>query len=234
MHTKPNGNTKVDNSSYILENPEILQSKEKAAQLTAKPNGLATGIEAKTDMDGSTFDPERWKIPTDTRLDPNVKIQSAAFSKIEVRKPPKDHFVHAHPNPAFNGIFPLYADSEAKRYEPYLIAPELSLPPQVRVNVVATRLAVAVTDSGHLFLWYVPQTGSEWHESADSAILLAMTEWVKVIPDGNGYRRESPQVTLPPPDFPAWNLGEYLARAFKTRYIESVDHDVIKRLAGIR
>ena len=199
--------------------------------MNTKPNG---NIDTKTNMDGSIFDPERWKTPADNRLDPNAKIQSATFSKIEVRKPPKDHFVHAHPDPKFNGVFPLYADSEAKRYEPYLIAPGLALPQQVQVNVVETRLAVAVTDSGRLFLWYVPQTGSEWHESADSTILLAMTEWVKVIPDGNGYRRESPQTTLQPPEFPTWDFGEYLARAFKTRYIESVDHDVIKRLAGIR
>jgi hypothetical protein len=197
-----------------------------------KPNG--SGGANETHMGGSVFDPARWKTTGDTRLDPNAKIRPATLSKVEVRKPPQDHFVRAHPDPAFNGIFPLYADSEAKRYDPYLIAPEIPLPPQVRVNVKQTRLAVAITDTARLFLWWVAQTGSEWHESGDNAILTAMARWVKVIPEGVGYRLEFPETNLPEPVFPDWPFGEYLARAFKDRYIAEIGHDVIRRLAGKR
>jgi hypothetical protein len=202
------------------------------AVIPGKPNGAATPLETAT-MGGSVFDPARWKTPPDARLDPTAKVKPNV-TKIEVKKPPKDHFVHAHPAPEFNGVFPLYGDSEAKRYDPYLIAPELTLPPQAQVNVVSTRLAVAITDTGGVFLWYVIQTGSDWQESGDNCILAAMTRWVKVTSNSSGYDIAFPEVELPKPVFPDLAFGEYLARAFKGRYIASVDHDVIKRLAGAR
>ncbi len=96
------------------------------------------------------------------------------------------------------------------------------------------RLAVALTDTGRLFLWFITQTGSEWHESGDSAILTAMTQWVKVVSDGSGYRQDPPEVQQPEPVFPDAPFAEYLRRAFKDRYIDNLDHPVIKRLAGIR
>jgi hypothetical protein len=64
--------------------------------------------------------------------------------------------------------------------------------------------------------------------------MAAMVDWVKVIPDERGYRREYPQVTLPPPVFPDWSFEEYLSRAFRDRTINTLDHEIIRRLAGIR
>jgi hypothetical protein len=186
---------------------------EQELQSTARFDSTLSPVEKERQLGGSIFDPVRWKTPVDARLDPKAKIRSQTFSKVDVRKPPADHFVHSHPNPAFNGVFPLYADSEAKRYEPYLIAPELCLPPAVHVNVKQVRLAVTATDTGRLFLWFVPQTGSEWHASGDNSILTAMERWVKVIPDGGSYRLEFPEANLPEPAFPDWDFKEYLFRA---------------------
>jgi hypothetical protein len=210
-----------------------------STQPTTHPPANANGSAGATEtpnIGGGIFDPARWKTPIDARLDPKAPIKAAAFSKLEVRKPPADHYVHVHPDPDFNGVFPLYADSLVKRYEPYLIAPELmdTLPPQVKVNVKWVRLAVAVTDTGVLFLWHVAQTGSEFHESGDSCILTTMTVWRKVIPEGSGYRMETPEASLADPVFPGWRFEEYLMRAFKERYIDSLDHEIIKRLRGIR
>ena len=209
--------------------------KFESTQPAVNSNGSAGSTETQN-IGGGIFDPARWKTPIDSRLDPRAPIKPATFSKLEVRKPPADHYVHVHPDPDFNGVFPLYADSLVKRYEPYLIAPELmdTLPPQVRVNVKWVRLAVAVTDTGQLFLWHIPQTGSDWHEQGDQRVMTAMTQWAKVIPDTSGYRQEDPVVQLPEPVFPGWSFAEYLARAFKDRYIDSLEHPVIKRLAGIR
>jgi hypothetical protein len=61
-----------------------------------------------------------------------------------------------------------------------------------------------------------------------------MERWVKVIPDSCSYRLEFPEANLPEPVFPDWDFKEYLFRAFKDRYIDCVDHEVIKRLAGAR
>jgi hypothetical protein len=46
-----------------------------------------------------------------------------SVSRVEVKEPPKDHFVRVHPE--FNEVFSVCADSEAKSYIPYLIAPGL-------------------------------------------------------------------------------------------------------------
>jgi hypothetical protein len=207
-----------------------------STQPEAKHNGPVSPSEARTNSGGGKFDPARWRKSADTRLDPQAKIQPASHSKIEVRKPPPDHYVRVHKDPAFNDVFPLYSDSMAKGYDPYLIAPELEdlLPPQVKVNIKPVRLAVTTTDSGRPFQWFIAQTGSDWHESGDQCILTAMTQWVKVLPDGNGYRLEYPEVDLPGPVFPDWSFEEYLTRAFKDRYIDDLAHAVIKRLAGIR
>jgi hypothetical protein len=231
-------NTFDEKSEYELEAQQAPVAEpipQLANEPPVKPNGSAGSTETQTSIvGGGIFDPTRWKTRCDARLDPSAKIQPATFSKIEVKKPPKDHYVHAHPDPKFNWIFPLYSDSEAKRYEPHLIAPELSLPPEVQVNIVETRLVVTMTDTERIFLWWVPQTGSEWHESADNCILTAMMQWVKVIPTSSGYRLEYQRVKNPAPVFPDWSFAEYLSRAFKDRYIESLDHAVIKRLRGIR
>ena len=207
---------------------QVAQEKQSAA----RSDNQSTLVDGQLNSGGGVFDPARWKTPADSRLDPKAKIRPATFSRIEVKKPPPDHYVHVHPNPALNAVFPIYADSESKRYDPYLIAPELSLPHQARVNVKQTRLAVTVTDTGRLFLWYVSQTGSEFHEAGDNCILTAMERWVKVIPDGSPYRLEPPEARLPEPAFPDWPFEEYLSRAFKDRYVGSIDHDVIRRLAG--
>jgi len=206
-----------------------------ATQPTVKPNVPEGQVETQTHQGGGKFDPARWRTSADTRLDPKAKIQPASHSKIEVRKPPPDHYVRVHQDAAFNDVFPLYSDSMAKRYDPYLVAPELDLPRQVSVNVKPTRLAVAITDTGRIFLWHVAQTGSEWHESGDNCILAAMNGWVKVIPDGIGYRMEYPTAELPDPVFPDWTFADYLDRAFaKGRYMDRPDNAEFRRLAGVR
>jgi hypothetical protein len=223
----------ISDGNGQLDDAQARQAEQELQSATGFDSPLSRGETQRT-FGGSIFDPARWKTPVDARLDPKATIKPQTFSKIEIQKPPADHFVHAHPDPAFNGVFPLYADSEAKRYEPYLIAPELCLPPSVRVNVKQVRLAVTVTDTGRLFLWFVSQSGSEWHDSGDNSILTTMERWAKVIPDGGSYRLEFPEANLPEPVFPDWKFQEYLFRAFKDRYIDCADHAVIKRLAGAR
>lgn len=226
-----------DLTSGAQSDAEAPNSAEQPASSREKSGDAEPSAGNTTNPGGGVFDPARWKTQADTRLDPKADIKPAAFTKIEIGKPPKDHFVHVQPNPAFNAVFPLYADSETKKPRHYLIAPELELvlPPQVRVNIVQTRLAVTITDTGRLFLWKMPQTGSEWHESGDNAILVAMTRWVKVLPETSGYRIEHPLAELPEPVFPDCPFAFYLERAFgRDGYVADESHEIIKRLAGLR
>jgi len=225
-----NSDSEVGKTSETRDEPKGTDSKSGPDRGQAQSDG-------RIDPGGSRFNPDRWKTATDARLDPNAKIRPNVQVKIEIAKPPKDHFVHVHPDPEFNGVFPLYVDSQSKRPRHYLIAPELepSLPALVRVNIVPTRLALTIIDTNRLFLWKVAQTGSEWHESGDNAILTGMVRWVKVIPETSGYRIEYPMADLSAPVFPDWRPEFVLEKAFGIDgYIADSTHEVIRRLAGMR
>jgi hypothetical protein len=200
---------------------------------SAKPNGSAPEVEP----DWMDFDTEQWRSTTDVRLDPERPVP-AACAKVVACKPPKDDFVRAHPDPAFSIIVPLYTETSAlygnRRSEPYLLKPGLPLSSAVVPNIEPTRLTVSITGRGRVFLWTIKQSGNLWHASAENILMEAMRTWVKVIPDldEQAYRFEVPEAKLAEPTFPDLKLEEYLQRAFKSRFIRSIDHQVIQRLAG--
>src|ERR1017187_5601593 len=121
-------NGKPGETAQPKPNGQTCESAQRATQPTVKPDGSAGSKETQTNLGGGIFDPARRKTSVDARLDPKAKIQPASYSKIEVRKPPADFYVRVRPDPAYNGLFPLYAATMAKRYDPYLIAPDLDLP----------------------------------------------------------------------------------------------------------
>ena len=90
------------------------------------------------------------------------------------------------------------------------------------------------------FLWPIPLPGPDgrwnrWHESAATAAELAETHWLKVVSDMRAgcYSRHVAPATIPEPDWPAeLPLEELLRLAFKDRFIDRMDHLVLKRLRG--
>jgi hypothetical protein len=98
----------------------------------------------------------------------------------------------------------------------------------------------AINRQGIVFLWPVRLPGPdgkqlEWHRSAAEAAELAVTHWIRVkanmsLGAYDVYRAER---TISDPKWPEVSFQELLRIAFKHRYVDSVDHAVVKRLRGL-
>jgi hypothetical protein len=61
---------------------------------------------------------------------------------------------------------------------------------------------------------------------------IARTKWVRVNAVGQGYKVQLATGKLPEPEWPDTPWGEILLRAFKGRYVTSLDDPVCKDLRG--
>jgi len=74
----------------------------------------------------------------------------------------------------------------------------------------------------------------DWHDSMLQAQELAIKEWVRVQSDmqAGSYAVFSATGNLPEPEWPELSLQQILRIAFKTRFIDSMDHAVLRQLSG--
>ena len=121
--------------------------------------------------------------------------------------------------------------------ETYLVAPELRH--ELFGELVPVTIFTAINRQGVVILWpcrLPDETGrsNSWHESALEAAERAKTNWIRIAADMSlgAYRIWEASGELPDPEWPEQNLRELLKIAFKGRYIDSLDHGVVKRLRG--
>lgn len=184
--------------------------------------------------DISPFDPSRFKVTNRPSEDVGVK---ESITSVKVCKPEKQQFIRVHADEQFHfetAVLELKDDKEV-----YLVLP--SLVSSLAGELSYVKIHVAITKHGQIFLWPVKISQDDarknsWNESALSAVEIAKKKWVRII--SNMQRGE--YVTLEaqsdfepnwPPDL---DLEKLLSVAFRSRVIESLDHPVLKRLAGER
>ena len=104
----------------------------------------------------------------------------------------------------------------------------------MRTRSITLNLTAAINTDGSLFLWHYKNSTNTWSESARIAIREASRQWVRVIPDksSNGYILETPMVAPPEPTWPLLTFTEMLEKAFGARYIDGLDHPLVKKLRG--
>jgi hypothetical protein len=159
-----------------------------------------------------------------------------ALLTMPVRKPDRQWFIRVHPDESYR--LPVLILELRDEREHYLLNP--SLGPSLINEVVPVQLFTAVNRQGVPFLWPVrlPQQErgrrSEWNSSAIAAANLAMSRWVRVVANmGLGaYEVFSAEGALDEPEWPDLAFKELLTIAFKHRFIDSLDHDVLRRLRG--
>jgi hypothetical protein len=180
------------------------------------------------------FDPASLRLSQDFSASFGVK---KALITVPVRKPDKAWFVRVHPAEEYalqTAVIELKEDRET-----YLVAPQL-WPDLAGEGTFSPRaLFTAINRQGVVFLWPIRLPGADgkvdaWSQSALEAAHMARRGWVRVAANMALGAYEVFQATgdLPEPEWPHTSLGELLRIAFKDRYVNALDHPVLRRLRG--
>ena len=178
------------------------------------------------------LDLERLRLSQDFTNKVGVK---KAIITVPVRKPDRQWFVRVHADEAWRletAVLELRDERET-----YLVDPELW--PELPGELVPKVLFTAQSRQGVSFLWPVRLPGDdgrhdEWNRSALEAAHMAMDGWVRVAANMQLRANDVFRATadLPDPEWPEEGFHHLLNVAFKDRYIQSIDHPVIRRLRG--
>jgi hypothetical protein len=180
------------------------------------------------------FDPARLRLSTDFLAAAGVK---KLLTTVPVRKPSKEWFVRCHPDAAYHietCVIELKEDSETYLVDPSLwaeLAGESTFSPRL--------LITTQNKQGVVFLWPVrlPRADGrhdDWNRSALEAANHATKGWVRVQANMSLGAYEVFQAigNLGDPEWPTLPLNDLLRIAFKDRFIDSLEHPVLKRLRG--
>jgi hypothetical protein len=158
------------------------------------------------------------------------------YTSIPVRKPHRQDYFRVRPEEAYR--LDLAVVELAEDREIYALAPNCRA--ELFSEAVAVRLHTAITRQGTLFLWpcKLPSPDgrrNEWRTSALAAAELAMSRWVRIVPDMGlgGYQVFKGAADLSEPEWPSLSFQELLRIAFRERMIDRADHPVLRRLQGL-
>ena len=180
------------------------------------------------------FDPASLRLSQDFAASTGVK---KALLAVPVRKPDKSWFVRVHPDAAYRlptAVIELKEDRET-----YLV--EKSLWPDLAGEATFSPRALftAINRQGVLFLWPIRLPGpdgkiDEWSRTALEAADMAAKAWVRVAANLSlgAYDVFQANGQLGDPDWPQTSFRELLRIAFKGRFIDSMDHSILRRLRG--
>lgn len=178
------------------------------------------------------FDPKRLRISQ--RFGEGLDVRTVIAS-VSVRKPHRQWWFRVHPDPAMTLETCLLQFEQDQQF--YLVDPELA--PELPGETVPTALYTSINMSGGLFLWPVrlPNEDGQQHEchvTAHRGAELARTCWMRISWDRavSNYALSQARGQVPEPAWPAADLQKLLGIAFKERFIDSLDHTVVRRLRG--
>jgi hypothetical protein len=180
------------------------------------------------------FDPAALRLSQDFAADLGVK---KALLTVPVRKPDKTWFVRVYPDLEYRLQTAVVELKEEQ--ETYLVAPPLWPELAAEATFAPKVFFTAINRQGVVFLWPVrlPRSdgkSDEWSRSALEAAEMARTNWVRIAANMSLGAYEVTVATAPLPE-PNWSLPpmkELLRVAFKDKYIDGLDHPVIRKLRG--
>ncbi|HEY7157900.1 MAG TPA: hypothetical protein VH575_28340 [Gemmataceae bacterium] len=192
----------------------------------------SAGVDAPAAPD--PFNPSSLRLSQDFAASLGVK---KALLSVPVRKPGNSWFVRVHPDESYRlqtTVIELKEDRET-----YLVAQSL-WPDLAGESTFSPRaLFTAINRQGVLFLWPIRLPGAdgrvdEWSRTALEAAEMAARGWVRVAANLSLGAYEVFQATgqLGEPAWPSTPFSELLRVAFKERFIDSLDHPVLRRLRG--
>ena len=180
------------------------------------------------------FDPMSLRLTGDMTAALGVK---KALLSVPTRKPDKAWWVRVHPKAEYHittAVIELKEDREI-----YLIAPHLWAALSTESTFSPRALFTAMNRQSVLFIWPVRMPGpdgkvDEWSKSALEATKLAQEGWVRVTSNMSlgAYEVFQAQGDIPDPDWPDTPFRELLRVAFKDKFIDRIDHPVLRKLRG--
>ena len=198
---------------------------------TTQKNTFTTDAAGEKDH-SSVFDLDRLRLPHNFAETVGVK---KALITVPVRKPGRQDFIRVHPDPNYRfetTLLELNGD-----HETYLVAPELRS--ELQGEAIPKALFTTINRQGVLTLWPIRLPGEDgrlddWNASALEATEMAQKRWIRVASNRSlgAYEVYEARGNLPEPDWPAMEFLKILEIAFKDRYIDGLDHPVIRQLRG--
>ncbi|MHB8969720.1 MAG: hypothetical protein ACYC3X_06110 [Pirellulaceae bacterium] len=178
------------------------------------------------------FDPESLRLSQDFAATIGVK---KVLTVVRCRKPNRQEFVRVRPGAEWRLETATYEDKILR--EIYLVAPALRSELLGEVDPVC--LFLAVNRQSDPFLWQVKLPGSDgrsnpWNESALAAAQLAQRVWVRVASNQAAGMYDAYQAggSLTDPVWPELSFPQILKLCFKDRFVETLNHPVLKQLRG--
>ena len=189
--------------------------------------GLGDGLAA------DPFDPAALRLSQDFGSTIGVK---KVLTVVPCRKPNRHEFVRVRPGEDWRLETGLFEDKLNR--DAYLVRRELW--GELAGDVYPACLFQAVNRQSDVFLWPVKLLGeggrtNTWNDSALAAARLAEERWVRIAANmGAGmYDTLEAASELSDPTWPELPFAEILRLCFRGRFIESVEHPVIRALRGL-
>jgi hypothetical protein len=198
--------------------------------------GGPTAVMPPADLD-DFFSPENLRIAQEFAPPPD----SATFA-VDVRKPPKDQYIMAHPDPNYSMVWPIIEMDETVYVVHPVLAKTLQSDPTVASSIKAARIVLCAIHRGPLFVWVVKQPAdptkkSAMHVALDQCLGFAMAGWTRITWSEEKRQHEAFTLKMENPPTPAWpakSFPEILKTAFgDARMIKTADHPVIRKLSGL-
>lgn len=198
--------------------------------------GAPSGVMPPADPD-DFFSPENLRIAQEFAPPP----ESATFA-VDVRKPPKDQYIMAHPDPAFSMVWPIIEVDETVFVVHPVLAKSLQSDATLASSVKAARIVLCAIHRGPHFVWVIKQPAdptkrSAMHKAMDDALSFAMAGWTRITWNEEKRQHDAFPLRMENPPTPTWpnkTFPEILKTAFgDARMIKTADHPVIRKLSGL-
>jgi hypothetical protein len=197
-------------------------------------NPAALNGEAAAAPVADPFDPASLRLSSDAAAGLGVR---KALLTVSVRKPDKTWWVRTHADAVYRletAVIELKEDRET-----YLVAPTLWPQLSTETTFSARALVTTINRQGVLFLWPIKLPGAdgrvdEWSRSALDAADRAAKGWVRVQANLSlgAYEVWHTEAPIPDPEWPPTHFRELLRIAFRDRFIDSLEHPILRKLRG--
>jgi hypothetical protein len=211
-------------------------------------DGKGNGAADSDGFDWSTGEQGTSKYARPVTLPENPEVEVGKYAKtssefeikpvkrlgsIQCRKSRPQEWFRAHPA-MFTEVFVIKKDSTGDFY-----VVDLELVPELSKEMRPAYLAACISDEGALFLWPILKPkgdggGQQLFENDLADLGLSRTTWIRREwdPGAKGYRVDEANSQK----LPEWpenqNILDWVNRAFKGRFIDDLDHPLLRRLRG--